>query len=508
MMMRAAVFGEGPFSPRAAAIPAANRVCPIFRANLDLSLVERSVPPPSGEPAMMLRRPLAVSLCTACLAAVLATSSGTARGQFGGGGGNFGFQAVGGISIDPDGIIRTMDAGAVDALARERKAAIAAAALPAKAGEMRKVSLARLVAAVADRAAKKESLPADLLLLGGLERITHVFVDPDGHDVILAGPADRPVVDAAGNFVAAGSGRPLLLLEDLIVALRAIDQARAGGIQCSIDPTPEGLERLQKFLAAQRSIGPAPEAVFRGMEEALGPQKVRVGGVPADSRFARVLVAADYRLKRIGMGLEPSGVKELPSYLTMVPAGGKATSLPRFWLEAEYDPIARDADELAWRLSGRRMKCLTETDLAGKDGMRRGAGAADAAAQKWCAAMTQHYDAVAAKQAVFAELLNCVDLAVVAALIKGRQLDGRAGLDLGPLVDAAKLPLPRYDAPTTVPTVASGLKKGTNWVLSASGGIQFQPWAFAANATAVAGVGETRAAAVSGRPQGGQVAWD
>jgi hypothetical protein len=56
--------------------------------------------------------------------------------------------------------------------------------------------------------------------------------------------------------------------------------------------------------------------------------------------------------------------------------------------------------------------------------------------------------------------------------------------------------------------VASGLKKGTNWVLSASGGIQFQPWAFAANATAVAGVGETRAAAVSGRPQGGQVAWD
>ena len=428
-----------------------------------------------------------------------------AAAQFGGGG-NFGFQSVGGISIDADGIIRAMDAGAVDALARERRAALADAALPAKPGELRKVSLARVVAAVA--AGADRALPVDVLLLGGLERITHVFVDPEGHDILLAGPGDRPVVDAAGNFVAAGSGRPLLLLEDLVVALRAIDQARAGGIQCSIDPTPEGLDRLQKFLAAQKTIGPGPEAVFRGMEQALGPQKVRVGGVPTDSRFARVLVAADYRMKRIGMGLDPSGVEQLPSYLAMVPAGGRSTTLPRFWLEAEYDPLARDPDELAWRLSGRRMKCLTESDLAAQGGVQRGAGAADAIAQKWCAAMTKHYDALAAKQPVFAELVNCVDIAVVAALIKGRQLDARAGLDLGPLLDAARLPLPRYESPTTVPTVATGVKKGGNWVLSASGGVQFQPWAFAANAAAAADLAAARTAALTARPAAGPLAWD
>ncbi|MFM8986629.1 MAG: DUF1598 domain-containing protein, partial [Planctomycetia bacterium] len=296
---------------------------------------------------MMSFRPVAGIRIAGWIAVALAAWGGSAQAQFGGGGGNFGFQAVGGISIDADGIIRSMEAGAVEALAKERKAALADAMLPAKPGDLRKVSLARVVAAVADRAAKKEALPVDLLLLGGLERVTHVFVDPEGHDIVLAGPADRPIVDAAGNFVAAGSGRPLLLLEDLIVALRSIEQARAGGIQCSIDPAPEGIARLQKFLAGQKTIGPAPDAVFRGMEEALGPQRVRVGGVPADSRFARVLVAADYHLKRIGMGLEPSGVKELPSYLALVPAGGKATALPRFWLEAAYDPIGRDADELA-----------------------------------------------------------------------------------------------------------------------------------------------------------------
>ena len=465
--------------------------------------------------ALRLRR---LGLCRvvayACLT-VLVTGmiAGRAAAQFGGGfggrGGGFGFGAVGGISIDAAGIIRSMEAGAVEALAQERRAALADATLSVKPGELRKVSLAKIITAVADRAAKNQPLPVDLLLLGGLERVTHVFVDPDGHDIVLAGPGDKPIVDATGNFVAAGSGRPLLLLEDLIVALRSIEQARAGGIQCSIDPAPEGIARLQKFLAAQKTMGPAPQAVFRGMEEALGPQQVRVGGVPADSRFARVLVAADYRMKRIGMGLEPSGVKELPSYLAMVPAGGRAASLPRFWLEAEYDPIARDADELAWRLSGRRMKCLTETDLAAKEGMQRGAGAADAVAEKWCAAMTKHYDTLVTKQPVFGELVNCVDLAVVAALIKGRQLDGRAGLDLGPLVDAEKLPLPRYDAPATVPTVASGIKKGTAWVLSASGGVQFQPWAFAANsAAAAADLAATRTAALTARPATVPLAWD
>jgi hypothetical protein len=348
-----------------------------------------------------------------------------------------------------------------------------------------------------------------VVFLGGLERITHVFVDPDGHDVVLAGPADAAAVAPDGTIVAARSRRPLLQLEDLITALRAIDGARQGGMRCSIDPTPEGVTRVQQFLAARRTIGPDPQAVFRGMEEALGPQVVTIGGVPTDSRFARVLVAADYRLKRIGMGLDPSGVAGLQSYLAMVPPGGRATSLPRFWLEAEYDPIARDADELAWRISGRRMKCLTETDMLAKGGMQRGQGAADKVAEQWCAAMTKHYDAVAEKQPVFAELVNCVDLAVVAALLHGRQLAARAGLDLEPLVDPDALPLPRYEVPASVPTVASGLKKGTNWVLSASGGVQFQPWAFTAEPVEDAAVAPARTAALAARPaELVGIAWD
>ena len=413
----------------------------------------------------------------AVLAVVFAGRDAAGQGGGGMGGGGFGFgQAVGGIAIDADGIINTIDPAALQELAVARRAALAKADA-VDAAAVRRVSLKGLMKAI-DEAAEGP-LPADVVFLAGLQRVTHVFVDPDGHDIVLAGPAEAITIDAAGNAVGAESQRPPLQLEDLIAALRAIDAARAGGIRCSIDPTPEGLTRLQTLLRSQRGLGPDPDATLRRMEEALGPQVVSVGGVPADTRFAHVLVAADYRMKRIGMGLESSGVAGLPSYTALVPAGGTAAALPRFWLEPSYEPLTRDPDELAWQINGRTMTCLTESDLLAKGGVKRGRGVADGIAKKWCAAMTTHYDALAAHQPVFADLVNCIDLAVVAALIQGRQLDRRAGLDLTPLLDAETLPVPAYRVATSVPTVATKLRKGNGWVVTASGGVQFQPWAFA-----------------------------
>jgi hypothetical protein len=442
-------------------------------------------------------------LVVAALAALWPSAAyAQGRGGFGFGGG-----AVGGISIGADGIVRNLEPAAVESLAGERRRALANEGIAAGAADsLRKVSIARIAAAMATAGADKP-LPPDVLFLGGLERVTHVFVDPDGHDVVLAGPADAVSVDASGNVVSARSGKPVLQLEDLLVALRAIDAVRAGGIKCSIDPTPEGVAKLQSLLRTQRTIGSNPDATLVAMQNALGPQRVTVDGVPGDSRFARVLVAADYRLKRIGMGLEPSGVADLPSYLSLVPAGKGGAAMPRFWLEPDYEPLSRDPDELAWRINGRRMRCLTENDLFAADGTRQTNVGADPLAAGWCERMTRHYDAVAAKQPVFAELVNCVDLAVVAALIHGRQLAGRAGLDIAPLLDARTAPLPTYDVPTSVPTVAHGIRKGSNWVVSASGGVAFQPWSFAASAAESADMDENRSLALASRPAT-SVWWD
>ncbi|MBM4023721.1 MAG: DUF1598 domain-containing protein, partial [Planctomycetes bacterium] len=451
--------GEGPERERKPGFFRGNRVCRFERSRLASRPL--SVGPRRIATRVSMNRFRTAMVAFLIAVGWLAAASRTAVAQPGFG---FGAQAVGGIAVDAQGIVRNLDPRAREELAVERRRILGDEA--GAACELRKISLAKVIAALKESAAKKAALPAEVLFLGGLERITHVFVDPDGHDIVLAGPADRITVDAGGAIVGAKSRRPLLQLEDLIVALRAIDKAREGGMLCSIDPTAEGRKKLQAFLARQETIVD-PARTFRSMEEAVGPQVVTVGGVPGDTRFAQVLVAADYRMKRIGMGLEESGLPALPSYLSMVPAGGRAVSLPRFWLEADYDPIARDADELAWRIGGRRMKCLTETDVAGRAGLNRGAGGQDKIAARWCEAMTRQYDALATRQPVFADLVNCVDLAVVAAIIRSRQLDGRAGLDLGLLLDAERLPLPKYDVAASVPTVASGLKKGRAWVLSA-----------------------------------------
>lgn len=424
-----------------------------------------------------------------------------ARGQgMGMGGGGFGFgQAVGGIAIDAEGIVNSIDPAALQELSNARRAALAKIG-GVEAAAVRRVSLAGLMKAIDE--AKDGPLPADVVFLAGLQRVTHVFVDPDGHDIVMAGPAEAITIDSVGNVVGAESQRPPLQFEDFVTALRAIDAARQGGIRCSIDPTHEGLTRLQALFRSQRGLGPDPDATLRRMEEALGPQVVSVGGVPGETHFAHVLVAADYRMKRIGMGLDPSGVPGLPSYTSLVPAGGTAAALPRFWLEPSYDPLSRDPDELAWQINGRKMTCLTESDLLAKEGVKRGQGAADALAKKWCAAMTTHYDALAERQPVFAELVNCIDLAVVAALIHGRQLDRRAGLDITPLLDAQKLPVPAYRVAKTVPTVATKLRKGSGWVVTASGGVQFQPWAFATDVVEATPLAEARTAALAPRPAG------
>ena len=43
-------------------------------------------------------------------------------------------------------------------------------------------------------------------------------------------------------------------------------------------------------------------AFFEVLREAVGPQKVLVGGVPTNSRHGHVMIDADYHMKRVSQG--------------------------------------------------------------------------------------------------------------------------------------------------------------------------------------------------------------
>lgn len=387
-------------------------------------------------------------------------------------------RAVGGISIDAAGVLRGATVDATGELQRLRAAELQP--VPAELNQavaLRKVSLRGLEAALAAQIQRGQPLTDSLRYLAGLQQILYVLVYPERGDVVLVGPGEGWRLDARGSLVGATSGRPVMLLDDFLVAMRTARQAAQGGLTCSIDPTPEGLQRLRAYVGKLHTIG-NPQATMAGICQTLGPQKITLENVPGTTHFARVMVAADYRMKRLAMGFEAAPIANFPSYMQMIPGSkrGMNNMLPRWWLAPLYQPLAKSPDGLAWELRGASVKAMTEEDYLTANGSREHTGKPSAMAQRWADQMTARYEELSRADPIFGQLRNCMELAIVAALITKENLAARANLALPLIMDSGRLEVDQFPAPTQVDTQASILKKGSNWVISASGGVQIQPY--------------------------------
>lgn len=389
-------------------------------------------------------------------------------------------QAVGGVAIDADGVVSVQTEDDTQSLREMRRTAGEQAPADLEAWtELRAVSLKQLEAKIAECAAAGEPLPDAVKYLAGLQRVQYVFIYPERNDIVLAGPAEGWDMDALGNIVGATTRRPVLLLDDLMVALRTREASRLEPISCSIDPTAEGVQRLRSIMNRVSKLGDR-QAIKRHFEEAMGQQTVSVTGVPATSHFARTMVAADFRMKRLAMNFEPAPIGNMPSFLHLMTSnGGSKNMMPRWWLAPNYEPMARDADGLAWELRGPGVKCMTEEDHFDADGKRAGSSKAGSAATRWAKTLTDRYTELADHDSAFGKLRNVMDLAVVAALLEHHQLLSLASLELPQMMQQA--PVAQYHAPTKVDSMVSFVKPGRNWVASVSGGVQFLPWLVADN---------------------------
>lgn len=401
--------------------------------------------------------------------------------------------AVGGVKVDVDGVVSNAELGELKELqsAWEQGFQEVPADLEAW-NDLRYVSLRRLESQIAESQADGKSLPDAVRFLAGLQRVRYVLVYPEQHDIVLAGPAEGWRVDARGCVVGTTTGRPVLVLDDLMVALRVAEAANVSGISCSIDPTPDGLQRMEQ-ISRRLSARGGPQVAARQMEQAVGPQIITVTGVPATSHFARVLVAADFRMKRLGMNLEPAPIDGMPSFLTMVKGrrGAVHNMMPRWWLAPMYEPLRRDADGLTWELRGQGVRCLTEQGYLA-DGQLERTGKADPTAQKWADTFTERFDELAREDSSFGQLRNVMDLAVVAALLTKEGLIEHSGF-AAPHLMGEQL-LDEYAAPRTVPSQASFVKAGREWVVSVSGGVQIFPWQVADQTVMADDLGTARAA--------------
>lgn len=379
---------------------------------------------------------------------------------------------VGGIDVGADGVLKRVERQSNPQLGEARRQAIQGISADVhRTSPMRKVSLSRLEAEIARHAAAKEALGTDILYLAGLQRIEYVFVYPESNDIVIAGPAAGWTM-RGDDVVSVASGDAVLRLDDLLDTFHSTVAVATGDrITCSIDPTVEGMVRLQRMLKS-RNLDPT-DAALKEMEQQLGDQNITVTGIRPTSHFARVMVSADYMMKRIAMNLEPSPVARLKSYLQLLQRRSRTTQLsaPRWWLTPKYDSVQKSEDSLAWHFHGRGVTANSEHGYLNQRGELINAGRPSPLAKLWADNFTSEYDSLAKELPVFGQLSGCVDLAVLAALIRREDLRQRADCPLSLLTDPSKLIGESFAVPKTVPSHARVLKRRKGWVVSVSGGV-------------------------------------
>ncbi len=445
--------------------------------------------PPSAESMNKLDRSivfLAICGVTLVFAPQLFAQIGGGPGGGGGGGGgggnninNFG-NPIAGVDVDARGVlkVRQFDPRLFQQrVAAARKQRGNALMRPSK---LRKVSLNRLEAAIEKRiAAGIDPTSEEMRGLAGLTSLEYVFFYPETNDIVIAGAAEGVVADPTDRLVGMQSGRPVVLLEDLVTALRAFAPGAPPTpvISVSIDPTAEGLKQMQQFLASVRGRLRPSDArrLAMGLKENLGLQTVSIKGIPSATHFARVLVEADYRMKLIGIGLERLPVP-LKSYVDRaVPSSVAANAMERWYFQPNYDGIAVSEDGLAMKINERGVQLVGAHERVSNGGRRAAGGRVNRASQAFCRDFTEKYSLIAERVRIYDELRQLIGVAIAAAYIQEQDFYGQAGWSMPVLLDESKVSVETYTAPQQVETAVNAIWRGTTLMTPLGGGVHMQP---------------------------------
>lgn len=417
-----------------------------------------------------------------------------AFGQFGGGIGGFGGGGfgggglggmgagggLGGVYVDPEGVLHYE-------VRPSRRAALPDAPdiedsdLKAR-SNLRQISLRR-VAEQLDRCRKlNEPVPPDVLYLAGMVKLQYVMLDPENRDVLIGGAAEGWKVSSEGRLVGRTSGRPVVQLVDLLTAFRCV-LSGPGVVTCSLDPQPTAVRSLNSFLQAQdvdelhrrRSL----DGFEDSLSEAFGLQVVRVEGVPKDSRFGLVMVEADYRMKRMAIGVdEVRGItSHFDSSKTRTREGSEENRISRWWFAPYYDKVLRNEEGTVFELQGQGMQLMNEEVFAAKqrDGLV-GSGRVDSD-DEFAESFTKLLPQLERRYEIFADLHNLYDLVMLAGIVRqqnaGTWLGGTAILDGEQYPIATAEETPTHAAPVAKAAFHGSRKK---WYFTyAYGGVSMNP---------------------------------
>jgi hypothetical protein len=384
-----------------------------------------------------------------------------------------------GVYADPDGTLRfakeqieTTNFKKAPSAELLEKVADARMASP-----LRYVSLSRLERAIAAHQAEHKPLPPEMLTLAGLERIDFVMVNPETHDLILAGPAGDWRIVAPGTIVNTQTGRPVVRLDDLL----ALWRRQASGAQafgCSIVPRQEALAATQEYLtkSAAKPIEPSGRKRWlTGLRDTLGKQDVEFFGVKPDSHMALVLLVADYHMKLVGMGLAES-VPGVTNYLATVELLPDGTVPPmtvlRWWFAMTDRPVKTNAERDVFQIPTGGVQVLSENELLAARGQRVHTNQSEELNKRFADSFTAEFATLSEKYPVYGELQRVFDIALVLSLIDRESLVEKSGWLPALFEDPQSLRLPALAVPQEVETVINHrVINRRNIVAGISGGV-------------------------------------
>ncbi len=289
--------------------------------------------------------------------------------------------------------------------------------------------------------------------LGYMTRIDGYVIDADEHDIILYGQVD--------------SSKPPLYLEDFVVALRdawkmyAIKKGNTyyySDPGVTIDPHEKVMAKLEEIGAwlNQANKVQIPEGLEAWHQVCHMPQQVRVLGMPFHTRFSKVLVDADYFMKKLVDGSEslptttgfPSLVELYVQEAKVALRAGASAQIPlgsmsRFWFypqlfcpgtllceESEKVTVLHQVDDGVLLMKQFGIMLRTEEEYLNTKGKIVGRGNPDRLAQTWAQLFTEYYPQIAQIHPMYQDLENLGRWIALVRAMKFRSIFQEAGLDL------------------------------------------------------------------------------
>jgi tetratricopeptide (TPR) repeat protein len=278
------------------------------------------------------------------------------------------------------------------------------------------------------------NLPEGLRYPGGIERVHGFALDSRGRDVFLVGARAR-------------SPARRIDLDSVIVALQSVwIEGRTPAV--SLDSIPE---------------------------DPGGPQYVRVISVPPTSTFARIMLDADYAMKRAMLGKLSLSAPGYQPYAALVAANPTSNSQNRFWFyPAPLGPhdahVSGTARSIVFDSS---LRLLTESERVIAGGFS-GTGVSDETASHAARLFTSAIDTFEQSsqvepEGIFTRLHGLVDLVTLCKIWRDM------GFDHPALKALSRLPVRELRGRDAVPTYYPGLSvvvaEDARGTLSLSGGV-------------------------------------